>query len=143
MADSFEGLDASFAQKLQQLGEVCQLNVVSGRRSNAEQTRLYNDWKAGKRNVPVVAKPGTSKHESGFAADISGDMQCIQQNAAGFGLHFPVKGEPWHVEPIGARGPENDGAEVSSGPPADPVSTAIAGFMTAVEQGPPEGFDAP
>lgn len=36
--------------------------VVDGYRTRAEQTRLYNEWRAGEREGPV-ARPGTSNHE--------------------------------------------------------------------------------
>ncbi len=47
------------------------MTITSGYRSTQKQTYLYNEWKAGRYDVPVVAKPGTSRHEFGCAVDIS------------------------------------------------------------------------
>lgn len=47
------------------------LTLSSGYRSTAEQKKLYDRWIAGEYDVPVVAKPGTSRHEFGCAVDIN------------------------------------------------------------------------
>jgi hypothetical protein len=43
--------------------------ITSVRRSRAAQTKLYQDYLAG-RNAYPVAKPGTSRHERGLAWDM-------------------------------------------------------------------------
>jgi len=55
--------------RLEWLGEVARIlggkqTLISGTRTRAEQLRLYNDP-----NVAVVAYPGCSQHQYGFAAD--------------------------------------------------------------------------
>ena len=49
-----------------------------------------------------------SMHCKGLAADLAFADDATQQwahdHAADFGLTFPMSWEPWHAEPIGARG---------------------------------------
>lgn len=83
------------------------ISITSGTRSHAEQQRLYDAWVAGGKKGPVVAVPGTSKHETGQAADLGYSTPAVRAwaaaNAASFGLGFPVNGEPWHVEAVGYK----------------------------------------
>ncbi|BBF92839.1 M15 family metallopeptidase [Blastochloris tepida] len=63
----------------------------------------------------MVALPGRSHHQSGQAVDLTWNGQrldaapqqvrdWVRDNADRFGLALPVAGEPWHIEPKGARG---------------------------------------
>lgn len=76
--------------------------VVSALRTYAQQVALYNKYLAGTGNL--AAKPGTSRHESGFALDHSPGTQGKAAKyinvAKKWNLHYPVPGEDWHVEPI-------------------------------------------
>lgn len=78
------------------------LGIASGTRTHAEQQKLYDAWVAGGKTGPVVAEPGTSKHETGQAVDLSFANPTAKtwahDNAAAYGLTFPVKGEDWHIE---------------------------------------------
>ncbi len=51
--------------------------------------------------VAAAAPPGTSMHEIGLAADMTGDMGWMRDNAAHFELQTfeHVNNEPWHVQP--------------------------------------------
>jgi len=48
-----------------------------------------------------AAPPGRSMHEIGLAADMTGDMGWVRDNAARFNLQTfeKVNNEPWHVQP--------------------------------------------
>jgi hypothetical protein len=80
-----------------------QFTVTSGNRTYAEQERL---WNARGSNPFPVAHPGTSRHESGNAADVTVGGQPIQNvigaaelTAAGLA---PLAGDEVHVELPGA-----------------------------------------
>jgi uncharacterized protein YcbK (DUF882 family) len=74
-------------------------NITSGGRSFAEQQRLWN----GRGSNPYpVAQPGTSRHETGRAADVTIGGRAIQTvigadelRAAGLA---PLAGDAVHVE---------------------------------------------
>ena len=76
-------------------------NVNSGLRTHAEQTRLWNDRHS---NPNPVARPGTSRHESGLAADVSIGGRPIQSVVSARELRSvglaPLPGDPPHVELI-------------------------------------------
>lgn len=82
--------------------------LTSGYRTNQQQTALYNSGNGG---VPV-ARPGTSLHEKGLAADVSGDaktMQILHSLAPQYGLEFPFTNDPVHVQLKGAGGTSSGG----------------------------------
>lgn len=95
-------------------------------RSNAEQAALY----AKKPNL--AAPPGKSNHEFGLAADLeySDDAarRWAHENAARFGLHFPMDYEPWHIELIGINRHNmgNPNQQIGGGREAYPM---MAGFL--------------
>jgi murein DD-endopeptidase MepM/ murein hydrolase activator NlpD len=75
------------------------IKVNSGFRSYAEQAALYEAYQNGDGNL--AAAPGTSNHEGGVAADV--ELTAKQRELAPqFGLGFPVPGEDWHIELVGA-----------------------------------------
>jgi D-alanyl-D-alanine carboxypeptidase len=74
-------------------------NVTSGLRTHAEQTRLWNNRHS---NPYPVAQPGTSRHESGLAADVTIGGRAIQtvvseSELRSVGLR-PLRGDAVHVE---------------------------------------------
>ena len=70
------------------------LEVTSALRTRQEQEELYKK-KAG----VGVAKPGHSRHESGFAIDINSKGDVLDNALlAKHNLVRPVSNEPWHVE---------------------------------------------
>ena len=104
------GLNAQFNSSLQRLiadsgGKV---KIGSGYRSYAEQDKLYKDWLAGKPGQAKAAPPGKSNHNHGLAADLqyadANARAWVHANASKYGLVFPMSYEPWHIEPIGAKG---------------------------------------
>lgn len=90
------------------------VNIVSAFRTYAQQLDLYTRWKAGTYDVPSVAKPGTSNHEKGLAVDLGLGWQSpygwahVHLVAVDYGLHFPVRGEAWHVETRPGAAPLED-----------------------------------
>jgi TP901 family phage tail tape measure protein len=103
LAGSTTGLNPEFLRRFMAYSDrVGPLRIVSGWRSSARQAQLYAAYLAGRGNL--AARPGTSKHEVGLAIDhapvANASMKAIARQ---FRLHYPVRGEPWHVEPF-ARG---------------------------------------
>jgi len=90
----------------QQFGQ--DLTVISGGRTHEEQARLYNLYLSGRGNL--AAKPGTSVHESGRAADFGGAAHSgntpqhawLVANGPKFGWLWTGKAfsqrEDWHFE---------------------------------------------
>ena len=77
------------------------LHVNYGKRTYAEQAALW-----AKYGPPRAARPGTSRHETGLAADVVteklrisvGSVKKIRAALKNHGLCLPVPNEPWHVE---------------------------------------------
>jgi hypothetical protein len=96
MSAGMNGLAPEFASRLASLFDDCGgLTVTSGRRSTAEQTAL---WNASDQTGVTVARPGSSNHERGEAADLAGNLVCAHAKAAAHRLRFPMAYEPWHIE---------------------------------------------
>ena len=86
--------------------------IRSSYRSDKEQARIFaaevrrhgGNAKAARK---WAAPPGKSYHNKGLAIDLqygSADVRkWVHQNATRFGLYFPMKHEPWHIEPLGTR----------------------------------------
>jgi hypothetical protein len=107
-------LSAMFAAAPPELG----LSVKSGYRTPERQGQL---WQAAltKYGSPEaarkwVAPPGRSQHNHGMAADLGyaspAAVKWAHENAAKYGLAFPLGNENWHVELAGARGNQLPGA---------------------------------
>jgi LAS superfamily LD-carboxypeptidase LdcB len=91
------------------------LTPVSGFRSMAQQTAMYNErmMPGNKPNelakkYGVVAKPGYSNHQDGTAIDIgnvggygSAAYAWLKENARRFGFVDDVRGEYWHWRYVG------------------------------------------
>jgi hypothetical protein len=75
--------------------------IISGNRSNDKQWELYDAWVASGRKGYPVARPGTSKHETGNAIDVDMKSATPEQIAAlkskGFTQPLPDK-DPNHWE---------------------------------------------
>lgn len=93
-------------------------NIISGRRSAADQQQLWANYQAGKAGqplpypdrgpVPLAAKPGTSLHEQGLAADVEASdpkqQAALRALAPQFGLATIGPSDPNHFQ-IGATSP--------------------------------------
>lgn len=92
-------LMVSLAKVARDSKNVIQVNY--GKRTYAEQLYLWNKY-----GPPRAARPGTSRHETGLAADCVtfvtkanvGNVKRIRAAMKKHGLCLPVPGEPWHVE---------------------------------------------
>lgn len=108
-----------------------QIRLLSGYRSPERQAQLFSEavQKYGSEAAARkwVAPPGRSKHNHGQAYDLQyGSAEArkwVHENAGRFGLHFPMAHEPWHIEPIGARG-KAKAAAAAADLPAVPVVNA-------------------
>lgn len=105
--------EAAFNEALNKLiaGSGHKLKVSSGKRSTAHQAELfaaavkkYGSEQAARK---WVAPPGRSNHEKGLAADLSypddATLRWAHENAAKYGLYFPLSNENWHIELRGTR----------------------------------------
>lgn len=101
---NYAGLAPAFAAALDRFitDNPYVVTLTDGFRTRAQQADLYA------RKPNLAAPPGSSNHEKGRAADIGYEnpqaRQWAQQNAAAYGLRFPMSYEPWHVEPIDKSG---------------------------------------
>lgn len=110
------GLNKRFLDMLSRFNAAAggRYSVNSGYRSNAHQRVLYNRYLAGR--GPVAAKPGSSMHNRGLAADLapSNARDVHGGLAKQFGLVFTVPSESWHIEPSWGRG-SNAGPSTGGG----------------------------
>lgn len=152
-----EGLNPEFQQRLMQMIAASggRLKITSGYRSVARQQQLFDaavkKYGSVAKARRMVAPPGKSNHNKGLAADLGGDLEWAHQNAARFGLYFPMGWEKWHVELQGTRGTAGhttapaDGATEGPGNPQamtdltapDPhkPETQLANFMSVLATG--------
>jgi hypothetical protein len=107
--DPYSGLKADFATRLQQANDAWKektgkpIEINSGYRTPEKQIKL---WNMRGSNPNLVAKPGTSLHEKGEAADIPADIPDTFLNQ--YGLHRPYgKKDPVHVEAMQDFKPKN------------------------------------
>jgi hypothetical protein len=88
------------------------LTLVSGLRTNDQQVSLrkahcgssqYAIYDAPSSSCsPPTARPGSSKHETGEAADMGGAKDWMASLLSPFNVKRPVRGEDWHFEWKGA-----------------------------------------
>lgn len=109
MLQRADGLDERFATKLDAFTRAAPgtITVVSGFRSGDEQMALRRQncpdpvHSDSTECHPWTAKPGTSDHERGLAADLAFEDDATEAwahaNAGRFGLQFDVPTEAWHV----------------------------------------------
>lgn len=109
----YEGLDPMFAARIKAMVDASggRLGVTSGFRSYERQKQLWNDAlkKYGSEAAARkwVANPDRGKgsnHMHGVAVDLRFNtpeaVDWAHQNAARYGLFFPMAHENWHIEPI-------------------------------------------
>lgn len=138
---SYDGLDPGLAGQLRALINASggRIWITSGYRSNQKQQQLWQQalQKYGDPEIADnwVARPGTSHHEQGFAADLgfadARAREWAHANASSFGLRFPMGHEPWHIELSGQRGRADRGAYTNNPKtgvnPVDEYADQLAG----------------
>ena len=97
------------------------ITVASGRRTRDEQVALrksncgptdYDIWEKPSRECkPPTAIPGTSRHETGDAVDLSGDKDWAFRKLQRHGFTRPVAGEDWHFEHPLSRQPPTSASD--------------------------------
>lgn len=145
----YDGMQDHFAKRLKAMIEASggRISVFSGYRSVETQQELWDNAlaKYGSEDAARqwVAPPGKSNHNHGIAADLGYETDDAQgwahENAARFGLVFPMSWEPWHIETAEARGgtPDADGHTDSGG--AEAYTTPPPGTPGVVDA--PNRFD--
>jgi hypothetical protein len=100
-----EGIASLGGKTAAQWAEENGIKVSSGGgdRSYEEQKAMYDAWVAGGKKGPVVAAPGTSKHEIGNGIDVPKDQRTAENIAklTKAGFRNTVSSEPWHFELAG------------------------------------------
>jgi len=141
--DAISGMDQAFQAALLNMYQNAppevqkELGLASGFRSHQRQQEL---WDQSDKTGHTVARPGTSKHESGTAADLygfglkgAGDVSqatkdWVKANAGAYNLAFPMDYEPWHIQL--ASSPSSGGGAgtpvASAGAAAAPQQAAAA-----------------
>lgn len=103
-----EESEAEFNRRLQRMMAEAPggVTIISGKRDPEKQKQLWAEAlrKYGDPEIADnwVARPGTSKHETGLAADLRYADDAVKkwyhENAAKYGLSFPMGHEPWHIQ---------------------------------------------
>jgi len=112
------------------------IRIGNAWRSTARQAYLYDRWIRRVPGQAKAARPGTSNHEYGLAADLEGDLRLAAQLAPKYGLHFPVTGENWHIEKRGANR-HTKPAPWSPGAPPPPAGWTPPPFPGTIRKGSP------
>ena len=125
--DSFSGMQDPFqqalARMLQDAPAEVKIGITSGYRSPEVQPRLWEEalskYGSEEEARKWVAPPGKSQHNHGNAADLKfmspAAQEWVHQNAAKYGLAFPLSNEAWHVELAGARDGHQHTAPTTTG----------------------------
>jgi hypothetical protein len=125
--DKFGGLHEDMSSRLRAANDAWkaktgrELPLNSGARSEREGIKLWNQRGS---NPNLVAKPGTSLHEKGMAADISPEVPAAFLDQ--YGLHRPFGSkDPVHVEinPKSSYNPKAASVTVSGAPATTSFAT--------------------
>jgi hypothetical protein len=144
----FDGLDEDFRSRLERMIAASggRIRLGSGYRSVERQQQLWDAavQKYGSEEAARkwVAPPGRSNHNHGIAGDLQGDLELAHQLAPMYGLAFPMKHEPWHIEPTNAHETADPDAYTAA-PDGTTVTvdrhdltTQLSSFIDIIERGP-------
>lgn len=139
--DPFANMNPVFVARLQAMMNASggMIGPGSGYRSFGEQAKLYQDYINGVPGQARAAKPGKSKHNHGFAMDVTGPdgrtlrrdrhpeaFAWLKANAHLYGLHIPMDDEDWHVEMTdGPSEFDGGGGEFANGAGPNPSGFGI------------------
>ncbi len=128
------GLNADFAAALDAMRSDAakagyDIGITSGYRSVARQQELWdaalNKYGSAEAARKWVAPPGSSYHNGGIAADLKYGSDAARRwahdNAADYGLNYPLPNEAWHIEPTSAR---TSGAATSAAEAIDRMASS-------------------
>ena len=141
LATNFDPAFGAAIEKMRAAAAAQGINThyVSGVRSPADQQQLYDNFQAGRAGKPLpypqrgavslAAKPGTSMHERGLAADIQADDPSQQAKLRAIGNQLGIRtlgaSDPNHFEMARASIPKGGGA------PGDVAFGGAAGGVVA------------
>lgn len=118
--------------------------LTSGTRSYDKQAKMYEESQKPGYTGPVVAKPTTSRHVSGYAVDVDMDKATPEQLQAlrDAGFKQTVKSEPWHwelpktqaVAPVKVAGPAQPLPAAASQPPVQRPGEGNEQFAARLKQ---------
>lgn len=125
-----------------------QVKIFSAYRSPEKQKSLWdaalNKYGSPEAARKWVAPPGSSNHNYGNAFDLKyqtdAARQWMHQNAGQYGLQFPMRHEPWHIEPKSDAGGRLRAGQMAtqqvmnSPVPANIDTSAITNSVTQVNQ---------
>jgi LAS superfamily LD-carboxypeptidase LdcB len=120
------GFDPAFGKGIWELASAVEaqgghVTFSSGVRSTQKQAELYANRGS---NPNPVAKPGTSLHERGLAADLTGDaktMALLHKLAPQFGI-TGIDGDPVHFQLASAKSPAGKGLQPLTPQPSTPAA---------------------
>lgn len=103
--------------------------ITDAGRTRAEQEVMYARYLRGEL-VAYAAKPGTSKHETGRALDLSGHARAwVRAHGQRYGwLRDQVRNEPWHMEYVAAldlAAADTIPAPAAATPPPAPILPGV------------------
>lgn len=133
----YEGLDPLFAARIKAMIDSSggRLSVRSGYRSYERQLELfqqavrkYGSEAAARKWAADPRRGRGSNHQHGLAVDLKFNtpeaIDWAHQNAARYGLFFPMSWENWHIEPIRTTLEEDWNPDAYTEPP---IGVAPAG----------------
>ena len=80
------GIGESFRSEAAQKAEFLRRYAPGGSGSTNDRTYNGQKWHLRNPRAAPLASPGESMHSIGLAADLTGDLNWVQANAARFGL---------------------------------------------------------